>query len=64
MNFALYNYLRLMDVSKEEAAEIASTSDAKVEIYEVKKVIDNSSHSGFAFVIGLKEEFKLQAQAV
>lgn len=64
MNYKLYNYLRLMGVPAKEATEIASTSDATVEIYEVKKVIDNSSHSGFAYVIGLKEELKLQAQAV
>ena len=59
MNFKLYNYLRLMDIPKEEATEIASKSQATVDIYEQKKSVDRNRRGGFAKVIGLKEEFKL-----
>jgi hypothetical protein len=61
MNFALYNYLRLMGVPAPLATEIASRSNATVDIYEQKGVVDNASHGGFAPVIGLKHEFKQAA---
>jgi hypothetical protein len=61
MNYRLYNYLRLIGVPATQATEIASQSNAIIDIYEQKSAVDNASHGGFAPVIGLKNEFKQAA---
>jgi hypothetical protein len=63
MNYKLYNYLRLIGIPASEATEIASQSQAAVDIYEQKQAVDRNRRGNFAKVIGLKDEFKLVSQS-